>query len=250
MSKLRTDEEKIAILEHCLELERTGGDILGYLWIQDYLTPRATWFNYQREWLGRKPYEFTDGKPKSKGEKNMGKKTDKRKVLEAVVKAIERGDNPLDFLLSFGYKAPQAAYADLKKYAAQNAPEMLAKLPDLRKMNKAPKKDGMPNKKTETVADHMEAMQDAADEFFGKCEEMGLKVNGKEEIRKPDDKPVEKYTVTAVRHGQYGEFYRDYDHHCIDWRTPHGDEMSLEVQIWKALVNDLPEILKRLGVEV
>ena len=70
MSRLRTDEEKIAILEHCLELERTGGDILDYLWSQDYLTPRATWFNYQREWLGRKPYEFTDGKPREiKGER-------------------------------------------------------------------------------------------------------------------------------------------------------------------------------------
>ena len=91
-------------------------------------------------------------------------------------------------------------------------------------------------------------MTDAANEFFDKCEEMGLKVNEREEIRKPEEKPADKYTVTAVRHGQYGEFYRDYDHHCIDWRTPHGDEMSLEVQTWRALVNDLPEILKRLGV--
>jgi hypothetical protein len=32
MATLRTEEEKSAILAHCLELERTGGDILGYLW--------------------------------------------------------------------------------------------------------------------------------------------------------------------------------------------------------------------------
>lgn len=135
MSRLRTDEEKIAILEHCLELERTGGDILGYLWSQDYLTPRATWFNYQREWLGRKPYEFTDGKPRViRGERKMNNKNDKRKVLEAVITAIERGDDPLVFMTTFGYQAPQAAYAALKKYAKANAPELAPKLPDLRAM--------------------------------------------------------------------------------------------------------------------
>ena len=66
MAKQRTYEEKEAILQKCLELEATGGDILSYLWSQDYLTPRATWCNYQREWLGRKPYQYTDGKPKKK----------------------------------------------------------------------------------------------------------------------------------------------------------------------------------------
>ena len=55
MAKLRTEEEKEWILQRCLELEATGGDILGFLWSQDYLTPRATWCNFQREWLGRKP---------------------------------------------------------------------------------------------------------------------------------------------------------------------------------------------------
>ena len=246
MSRLRTDEEKIAILEHCLELERTGGDILGYLWSQDYLTPRATWFNYQREWLGRKPYEFTDGKPKKRGGERMSKLNDRRKVLEAVVEAIERGDNPLNFLLSFGYKAPQTTYSELKKYAKANAPELAPKLPDLRTMRKTTKE--APEKAT--LAEAVSGMTDTANEFFDKCEEMGLKVNEREEIRKPVIKPHEKFTVTAVRHNQYGEFYRDFDHHCIDWRTPHGDEVSLEVQVWKAILNDLPEILKRLGVEV
>ena len=246
MSRLRTDEEKIAILEHCLELERTGGDILGYLWSQDYLTPRATWFNYQREWLGRKPYEFTDGKPKGiKGERKMNNKKDKRKVLEAVITAIERGDDPLIFMTTFGYQAPQAAYAALKKYAKANAPELAPKLPDLRTIRKTTKK--APEKAT--LAEAVAGMTDAANEFFDKCEEMGLKVNEKEDVRKPVIKPHEKFTVTAVRHNQYGEFYRDFDHHCIDWRTPHGDEVSLEVQVWKAILNDLPEILKRLGVD-
>ena len=175
----------------------------------------------------------------------MNNKKDKRKVLEAVITAIERGDDPLVFMTTFGYQAPQAAYAALKKYAKTNAPELAPKLPDLRTIRKTMKK--APEKAT--LADAIDGMTDAANEFFDKCEEMGLKVNEKEEVRKPVIKPHEKFTVTAVRHNQYGEFYRDFDHHCIDWRTPHGDEVSLEVQVWKAILNDLPEILKRLGVD-
>ena len=245
MSRLRTDEEKIAILEHCLELERTGGDILGYLWSQDYLTPRATWFNYQREWLGRKPYEFTDGKPRGiKGERKMGKKNDKHKVLEAVIAAIERGDDPLVFMTTFGYQAPQAAYAALKKYAKANAPELVQKLPDLRTIRKTTKK--VPYKATLTEA--VAGMTDAADKFFDKCEEMGLKVNG-DPVTKPSLVTAGPITVTAIRHKSFGEFYRDHDHNCIDWRTPEGDEMSLSLQGWKDLITELPGLLKILGVE-
>ena len=245
MSRLRTDEEKIEILEHCLELERTGGDILGYLWNQNYLTPRATWFNYQREWLGRKPYEFTDGKPKKRGEKKMNNKNDKRKVLEAVITAIERGDDPLVFMTTFGYQAPQAAYAALKKYAKQNAPELAPKLPDLRTIRKTTKK--APEKAT--LADAIDGMTDAANEFFDKCEEMGLKVNG-EQVKKPNLIVSGPIMVSAIRHKNFGEFYRDFDHNCIDWRTREGDEVSLSTQGWKSLVEELPELLKLLGVEV
>ena len=227
MARLRTDEEKIAILEHCLDLERSGGDILGYLWSQDYLTPRATWFNFQREWLGRKPYQYTDGKPKQKEMKTVNKKTDKRKVLEAVVEAIERGDNPLNFLLNFGYKAPMAAYSDLKKYAAQNAPEMLSKLPDLRTTKKAAPK-------TVSAEQIKKAASIPADAVV---------------IEAPQFK-VNNFAVTAVRNPVFGEFYHDGDHDCIDWRTPGGDEMSLKVGTWKDLIRDLPTIMMLLGVEV
>ena len=105
MAKQRTEEEKEAILVHCLELEETGGDILGYLWSQDYLTPRATWFNYQRELLGRKPYQYTDGKPR-KGENDIMKLT-----LENKKRAVEiaaSGSSPLPFLKSLGIKNPSA----------------------------------------------------------------------------------------------------------------------------------------------
>ena len=74
MAKHRTPEEISAIVDRCIELEKEGGDILGYLWTENYLTPRATWCNFQREWLHRKPYEYTDGKPKTRKEREMAQR--------------------------------------------------------------------------------------------------------------------------------------------------------------------------------
>lgn len=265
MARLRTDEEKAAILEHCLDLEESGGDILGYLWSQDYITPRATWFNYQREWLGRKPYEYTDGKPKKQKRReihmNKNAAKEKEKLLNKVLERMSAGKSAKEALVSLGFsgKSLGQTYRQLRIYAVDMNPKLGEILPE--RLNDPKKnytdlnvvvKDGVEYEKAEelTLADAMTGMQDAADEFFGKCEEMGLKVNENETIRKPVIKPHEKFTVTAVRHNQYGEFYRDFDHHCIDWRTPHGDEVSLDMQVWKAILNDLPEILKLLGVEV
>lgn len=129
MAKLRTFEEKAAIVQHCVELENAGGDILGYLWSEDYLTPRATWFNMQREWLHRKPYEFTDGKPK-KGEKSMQKRrqmTDAERA-EAVRIAMD-GIDPRPYLESLGYADPQTVWNYIKKHYRETAPEVYAQIP-------------------------------------------------------------------------------------------------------------------------
>ena len=71
-----------------------------------------------------------------------------------------------------------------------------------------------------------------------------------DETKQPEIVPVFELEITALRHKNYGEFYRDHDHNCIDWRTPGGDEMSLSVDAWKKLIRDLPEIIRQLGVEV
>lgn len=71
-----------------------------------------------------------------------------------------------------------------------------------------------------------------------------------DETKTPEVAPEFELEITALRHKNYGEFYRDHDHSCIDWRTPGGDEMSLSVDAWKKLIRDLPEIIRQLGVEV
>ena len=113
-----------------------------------------------------------------------------------------------------------------------------------------------------TLAEAMTGMKDAADEFFGACEDMGLDMNGGDHSGLFQDtigvkaaegavtRPVnyDGLDVTAVRHPDLGEFYYDQKYSCIDWRTPEGDEVSLGPAWWRQMADELPKILKVLGV--
>jgi hypothetical protein len=106
-----------------------------------------------------------------------------------------------------------------------------------------------------TLGDAMEGMKSAADEFFGKCEDMGLKTITDEDVeaKLPDAEEEEfekRTTVTAIRVEGLGEFYFDKKFKAIDWRTEGGDEVSLGPAWWLQLAEDLPLILKKLGVEL
>lgn len=177
-----------------------------------------------------------------KGDENMktGKVT--RSQKENAVQIALGGGDPLQYLESCGAgNAPQMWYA-IKQNLKENDPDIYAKLP-----KRIDRKDTK-QKEAPTLADAIDGMTDAANEFFSKCEDMGLKVNG-DPVTKPSLVTAGPITVTAIRHKSFGEFYHDHDHNCIDWRTPEGDEMSLSLQGWKDLIAELPGLLKILGVD-
>ena len=250
MSKLRTYEEKEAILRHCLELEKSGGDILGYLWEQDYLTPRATWFNYQREWLGRKPYQYTDGKPKKKGVNNMGKPVntneDRQRRLYELIERINRGMGIRAALADMGYTGKSAGqqYRQLRNFAKENDPVAYAALPE--------KMDGSVVPVT-SLADAMKNCQDAAETFFGECEKMGLTVDKPDVTVKPKIcKPVnydgfEMITIRSAETGNKFEWSAEYKLFTI---KSHGDEMTLHIDDFKALLKEIQRAAAVLGVEL
>ena len=60
----------------------------------------------------------------------------------------------------------------------------------------------------------------------------------------------ERTTVTAIRVEGLGEFYFDKKYNSVDWRAESGDEVSLGPAWWIQLVEDLPLILKKLGVKL
>lgn len=109
------------------------------------------------------------------------------------------------------------------------------------------KKDGTPAKKPGPRKSIAEAEQEVAALLLQGGVNYQLMVD---ETRTPEIAPEFELEITAVRHKNYGEFYRDHDHNCIDWRTPGGDEMSMSVDAWKKLTRDLAGIIRQLGVEV
>lgn len=232
MATLRTYDEKLAIVKRCVELEKSGGDVLGYLWSEDYLTPRATWFNFQREWLGRKPYEYTDGKPK-KGEDKMDRirLTDEEK-LKAAELAIS-GGGVYPYLESLGAKNPSGMWRNIKGWIQKNDPELFAKIPGY--LTPGPKVDkGMPKQlQLEGGVNYELAVAETPEA---------------PKITKPVN--YSGFDVSAIRDRELGEFYFDHDHNCIDWRNGLGDEISLGPIGWKILLDRLPKILQVLGVDV
>ena len=269
MATLRTEEEKAEIVRHCVELEQSGGDILAYLWSQNYISPRATWCNFQREWLGRKPYEYTDGKP-GKG-KVMGKRvtlTDEQKA-KAVRIAIDGGD-PRAYLATFGMSDASLTWQKIKNMYKDRHPEIWSKIPKripnggLKNRVKAeePKEEQLPTVKIDgpiviktpdgketkvgTVGDALNNMADAAADFFGKCEEIGLI---KEEPK--ITKPLMHSGNTAIGWaGDFGDYFYDRKQDYLDYESHDGDELSMPVEAWRNWLKEIRDVAQLLGVEL
>ena len=237
MATLRTFEEKAAIVEHCIELEKTGGDILGYLWSQNYYTPRATWCNFQREWLHRKPYEYTDGKPKKKGEAIMKSKFIVTPEIrdEAIRIAINGGD-PRNYLTGMGSQNGMSSWTKIRMELKKTNPEKYAKLP--KRIGKA----DAPEMPTVKVDGPLKIETPEANRITV-AEVPEIKTGDKVVVT-----GVKAFKVTAID-TEYGEFYHDKKYDCIDWRDLEGDEVSMKIGMWKKLAAELPEILAALGVD-
>jgi hypothetical protein len=136
------------------------------------------------------------------------------------------------------------------------------------------KKDGTPAKrpgpkKKPAPAEAVHGMQEAENEFSDQCDmdllkdeaptvmvDGPLRIETKEaeniEIVQTSTEPADdfdsKCTVTAFWVEGLGEFYYDKKYKSVDWRTEGGDEVSLGPAWWQQLAEDLPRILKKLGV--
>ena len=105
MSKQRTQEQRKKIVDRCVEIEAEGGDVLGYLSTEGYVTPRATWLNMQKFDLKRK--DFSDGKPKEKKpvqHRIKFSKDEKQEIDAEAIRILLAGGDADAFLASKGYR--------------------------------------------------------------------------------------------------------------------------------------------------
>lgn len=120
----RTDEERAEIAKRCREIEKGGGDVLGYIKSLGYISPRATWYNLQKEFLGRDVNHLTEGHPTE----DKRQKTRQQMLIE-IMDVIDQDGDPLAYLADIGYVNPGSAWSSLKKWAKEKGLDE-GKLPD------------------------------------------------------------------------------------------------------------------------
>ena len=197
---------------------------------------------------------------KKKGEKKVGKrKITKDQEREAVRIALAGGD-PLTFLEECGINNPAQKWYDIKLMVKDSDPETYAKLP-----MRIQRKDAVKVETPEaTLADAMTGMQDAANQFFGMCADMGIKPV---EVEVPETvhftkmvdlpkicKPVnyDGMTVRAVE-GDFGSyhFHEINGKQWIDYDDKDcANQLSMTVDQWRGFLKEMNHAAAILGVEL
>ena len=170
---------------------------------------------------------------------------------QAAIEAAISGGDPYEELRPYTSN-PKAMWTYMKQQLKKKDPDLYKKIPDLRNRKKP----------EPTLADAMEGMQSAADDFFGLCEDMGLKLGRKdkpatvttvEEVPKIT-KPVvyDDMTVREVE-GGFGRYRRSdvNDKTYIDFEYTEGaDTISLTVEQWRKFRKEQARAAVILGVEI
>ena len=269
---MRSEAQKLAFALNCREIEKEGGDVLGFIEVNwPSYTPRATWYNLQRKYLHRQPHQFTEGKAiDPETERMMKLKTDKSAQLDAVLKIIERKEDPVEYLAALGYKCPEQAWADLKVWARKNRPEDREKLPgDLRKyyVECGIKKDAPKAGRTQT-GENPGSGQKAVEtvDFGGKQYERMPKPSPTccqparpSGVKVPDQLPEEKKIPLRI-HSVESEAFKTARYEIsgstgapymtLAWHDSQRGpcELFLAVSTWRRLVKEIPQALEQLGL--
>lgn len=162
----------------------------------------------------------------------MEMKITPEKKAEAIKMALN-GINPLMYLQECGAKNPSATWSIIKNQLKKNDPDTFAKIPKFARKNG--KADQDPEEEPEDLP--------------------VVPVTGPVVIDTPipmTTAPVilDDFQVTAISNPELGEFYYNRSQNYIDWRNGYGKEVSLRPEMWKKLTEDLPNVLRILGVNL
>lgn len=255
---MRTDAELLEFALTCEKIEKQGGDVLGYI-EQEYpsYTPRATWYRLQKNQLKRTAGQLTEGKPKEKGVKYMGKMME---LAKGCIEAFGRGESVYDYLASQGSKNPSAYWYQIKQTVKLKDPDLYEKLSVIRTDTR--KKETPARKEVETIffgGKEYEKMEAPSPTCCQPAPPSGVTV--------PDELPEEPETEDplldivavgsrAVKNGRYQKSDIHFDCeggnkwvHLI-WRdlvTKDEKSMSLHVDDWLRLAEEIPAAMKQLG---
>lgn len=182
-----------------------------------------------------------DGKEDEKNMKEAKKTRVFRDQIETgrqLADAVERGEDPIEFLKGMGYGNPVHAFSNIIKKLREQAPEVAARIP-ARSGGKKPGRKPEEKPKVELVYD-----ESIAEEYR---REQAEKAKQQEPEPERDERDI--WSTAAVRNRKMGTFYYDEKFRTVDWRHPYGEEISLPPEDWKWLGDHIGMILHALGVD-
>jgi len=209
------DRHQLAL--DCREVERCGGSVRDFLGSMGAISPWGTWYRLQIEELGRKKNQVTEGNGRKEGvEKTMAfKQILTKEAREKVEQMIMEGKDPKQFLEENGSKNP-SAHEFMIKRAMQKKGMTLPAAPrtraEAKTIQERTNEDGAKAVKTEQKGD-------MARIIAIKSRKTGIRY----EIN-------EDGTEVSILFGL--------------------DETVLDTGKLKGFINELPEIMRQLGVDI
>ena len=174
---------------------------------------------------------------------NKCKLTDEQKRI--AVEIAQDGKSPYGYLRNLGAKNPTTTWRAVRSWAMKQDKDLI--LPESFKAVRKQEIE-IPEAPAVSLMDAMDGMKDAADEFFGMCEDMGLKVA---EEKLPDPQSIDGFTVQGIK-GAFGRYSlsssRGIDY--LDFDGADGDELSMQVEQWRDFLDELRRAAAILGVEL
>lgn len=248
---------------------------------------------YLCSWTCLLAYDNRHGEPRQlrKGDAlNVRRKGLTMEEKKRAVQECLEGKNPLVYLESISVKTPAQTWHDIKKKLKDADPETYAKLPA-----KLPRRDRQPEtavfngKEYEkmpvetpegeyapSLAECFKGMNDAAEEFFGACDELiassGVTLYKEPEVtdfvqevpEEPASEPEEvaeedpEYTVKTVKKPMQVVAIRSRVRPDCRWEVLSDGDMvlcnggfrfGLTAHQWKRFLEEVPEAMKQLGVK-
>lgn len=178
---------------------------------------------------------------------------DKKKAVQI---ALDGGD-PREFLKD-KCKDPRQMWNSIKGKLKDADPETHAKLPTHLPYRYTPTPEGeyVEEKEDHSAMEAVENMGAAADEFFGKCEEAGVKIDGPITITatEPEKVKINKplhydgFKVKKIE-GVFGRYSVDTDGVWFYFEEVTGDEIGIQIERMPEFISELKRAAAVLGVD-
>ena len=258
---MRTHREKRDFAKMCMAMEGFGADILSYIEVNwPSYTPRACWYNLQREYLKRSTSRLTEGK---KDEEEMKKsRQSQEKTVQMLIEAVRNNQDPCQVLVACGYTNIHSAVRNAKAWCRQNKPDWYPAIEHIKVITPKEEPQETPsNVDSDACEDRTKGNSSKASETQETAKEWQTEgipeekpvctccVHGKDSgVMVPDEIPKNKMKVIEVE-TDLGSFRKEdgkIAFRRVDDGTDYKNLLKMTPVQWRQLMAEMDDVLEML----